>query len=64
MKKRENLKNKNNNDLFKKPILIEGEKNSLELECSLKWNSSYSENVYAYTNNIFQKDGGNTSSRF
>ena len=56
--KKERLKNKNNNDLFKKPILIEGKKNSLELECSLKWNSSYSENVYAYTNNIFQKDGG------
>ena len=56
--KKEKLKNKNNNDLFKKPILIEGKKNNLELECSLKWNSSYSENVSAYTNNIFQKDGG------
>ena len=56
--KKEKLKNKNGNDLFKKPILIEGKKNNLELECSLKWNSSYSENVSAYTNNIFQKDGG------
>ena len=56
--KKEKLKNKNNNDLFKKPILIEGKKNNLELECSLKWNSSYSENVSAYTNNIFQRDGG------
>ena len=56
--KKEKLKNKNYNDLFKKPILIEGKKNNLELECSLKWNSSYSENVSAYTNNIFQKDGG------
>ena len=24
----------------------------------LKWNSSYSEEVYPYTNNIYQKDGG------
>ncbi len=56
--KKERLKNKNNNDLFKKPILIEGKKNYIELECSLIWNSSYSENVSAYTNNIFQKDGG------
>ena len=56
--KKEKLKNKNGNDLFKKPILIEGKKNNLELECSLKWNSSYSENVSAYTNNIFQRDGG------
>ena len=56
--KREKLKNKNNNDLFKKPIYIEGKKNKLEIECSLKWNAAYTEDVYAYTNNIFQKDGG------
>ena len=24
----------------------------------MEWNSSYSEDVYAYTNNIYQKDGG------
>jgi len=57
-KDRENIKNKNNNDLFKKPIFIEGKKNNLEIECSLKWNAGYSEDVYSYTNNIFQKDGG------
>ena len=55
---REKLKNKNGNDLFKKPIFVEGKKNSLEIECSLKWNAGYSEDVYPYTNNIFQKDGG------
>ena len=57
-KDRENIKNKNNNDLFKKPIFIEGKKDNLEIECSLKWNAGYSEDVYSYTNNIFQKDGG------
>ena len=56
--KREKLINKNNNDLFKKPIFIEGKKQNLEIECSLKWNAGYAEDVYAYTNNIFQKDGG------
>jgi DNA gyrase subunit B len=56
--KREKLINKNGNDLFKKPLYIEGKKDSIELECSLKWNASYSEDVYAYTNNIYQKDGG------
>ena len=56
--KREKLQNKNGNDLFKKPIYIEGNKDNIELECSLKWNSSYSEDIYPYTNNIFQKDGG------
>ena len=56
--KREKLKNKNGNELFKKPIYIEQNKNNLEVECALQWNSAYSEDVYPYTNNIFQKDGG------
>ena len=56
--KREKLLNKNGNDLFKKPIHIEGKKENIEIECSLKWNASYSEDIYPYTNNIFQKDGG------
>ncbi len=56
--KREKLQNKNGNDLFKKPIYIEGMKNDIELECSLKWNASYAEDIFPYTNNIYQKDGG------
>mgnify|MGYP001479064083 FL=1 len=56
--KREKLKNKNGNELFKKPIFIEQAKNNMEIECALQWNSMYSEDVYPYTNNIFQKDGG------
>ena len=56
--KREKLQNKNGNELFKKPIYIEQNKNNLEVECALQWNSAYSEDVYPYTNNIFQKDGG------
>ncbi len=56
--KREKLINKNGNDLFKRPIYIEGKKSNVEIECSLKWNSSYSEDIYPYTNNIYQKDGG------
>ena len=55
---RESLKNKNGNELFKKPIFIEGKNRNIELECSLKWNAGYSEDVYPYTNNIFQRDGG------
>ena len=56
--KREKLINKTGNDLFKKPIYIEGEKNNIAIECSLKWNASYGEDIYPYTNNIYQKDGG------
>ncbi len=56
--KRDKLKNKNENDLFKKPIYIEGRNNNIEIQCSLKWNAGYSEDVLPYTNNIYQKDGG------
>ncbi len=56
--KREKLQNKNGNDLFRKPIYIEGKKNNIELECSLKWNAGYAEDIFPYTNNIYQKDGG------
>ena len=56
--KREKLQNKNGNDLFKKPIYIEGRRDNIEIECALKWNASYSEDVLPYTNNIHQKDGG------
>ena len=56
--KREKLKNKNDNELFKKPIFIEGKKNNIDIECSLKWNAGYAEDVLPYTNNIYQKDGG------
>ncbi len=57
-KNREKLQNKNGNDLFKKPLYLEGKKDNIEIECSLKWNASYGEDIYPYTNNIYQKDGG------
>ena len=56
--KREPLKNKNGNDLFKKPIYLEDNKGNLDIQCSLKWNAGYSEDVLPFTNNIYQKDGG------
>ena len=56
--KREPLKNKNGNDLFKKPIYLEDNKSNLDIQCSLKWNAGYSEDVLPFTNNIYQKDGG------
>ena len=56
--KRDKLKNKNDKDLFRKPIYIEGIKNNIDVQCSLKWNAGYNEDVYPYTNNIYQKDGG------
>ena len=55
---REKLINKNNKELFRKPIYFEGIKNNVLVQCSLKWNAGYNEDVYPYTNNIYQKDGG------
>ena len=52
------LVNKNDLGLFKKPIYISGKKENVEVECSLKWNAGYSEEMLPFTNNIHQKDGG------
>jgi len=57
-KNKETLVNKNDLNLFKKPIYISGAKNNIEVECSLKWNAGYSEEMLPFANNIHQKDGG------
>jgi len=56
--KKEKLLNNNKNELFKKPISITGKKGDAIVESSIRWNAGYSEEVLAFTNNIFQKDGG------
>ena len=52
------LINKNEKAVFKKPIYFKGEKNGVIAECSFQWNSGFSEEVMAFTNNIHQRDGG------
>ena len=37
---------------------MEGSKNKIDIQCSIQWNAGYSEDVYPFTNNIYQKDGG------
>ena len=56
--KKPQLVNKNEKEVFKKPIYITAEKNNVIVECSFEWNASYSEEVLPFTNNIPQKDGG------
>jgi len=57
-KNKTSLVNKNDLSLFKKPIYISGLKDNIEVECSLKWNAGYSEEMLPFANNIHQKDGG------
>jgi len=57
-KNKTTLVNKNDLSLFKKPIYILGSKDNVEVECSLKWNAGYSEEMLPFANNIHQKDGG------
>jgi|TARA_B100001093_G_scaffold505183_1_gene562138 DNA gyrase subunit B len=57
-KKKPILVNKNEKEVFKKPIYISATKNEVVVECSFEWNAGYSEDVLPFTNNIPQKDGG------
>ncbi len=44
--------------LIKSPIHMEGEKNGIPVEVALIYNTSFSENIHAYVNNINTHEGG------
>ena len=52
------LTNKNEKEVFKKPVYVTANKFNVIVECSFEWNAGYSEEVLPFTNNIPQKDGG------
>ncbi len=54
----------NREKLISEPISIEGEKNGVPVEVAMQYNTSFSENVHSYVNNINTIEGGTHLSGF
>ena len=50
--------NKGKTPIHPRIIYISGEKEGIQMEIAMQWNDSYSENIFAYANNINTTEGG------
>jgi len=48
----------NRETLMSDPISMEGEKNNIPIEIAMQYNTSFSENIHSYVNNINTHEGG------
>lgn len=56
--------NKNKDPLHDEPIYIHTKKDDLEVEVAIQYNSSYTENVFSFANNINTLEGGTHTTGF
>jgi DNA gyrase subunit B len=50
--------NKNKTTLYPKPIYIQGEKDSVQVEIAIQYTDGYTENIFTFANNINTIEGG------
>jgi DNA gyrase subunit B len=50
--------NKKKTPIHDSVIFLHAVKDGVDVEIAMQWSDSYNESVYAYTNNVFNRDGG------